>query len=155
MITGGIDLARLFLESYQSKNHHEAGKQRVRETLHRELRLNAELVSEAGKVATEKPQLSRELLKRLQTESFDAFSAAGLPLAEIFVSRWSVGDHPGLKYKHQFRSINHVSELVERAYHRIRVQQIRSEVDQSKNARSLGYPRVLLGTAAQATKSPV
>ena len=154
MITGGIELARLLLESYQSKSHHEAGKKRVRETLHREIKLNAELVSEAAEVAAKEPQLSRELLKRLQTDSFDAFSAAGLPLAEIFASRWSIVDHPDLKYKNQFRSINQASELVERAYHRIRVQQIRSVVGQSKNAWSLGYLRVLLGTAAQATKSP-
>ena len=155
MIKEGIELARFLRDGYQAKSSQEAGKRQVRETLHREIRLNAELVEEATKVFKNDPTLSKALLSRLQTDGFDAVSMAGLPLADIFDANWSVANHPDLMYQDWFRGISQVSELVERSYHRIRIQQIRNEVEQSKDSRSLGYLRVLLRKAAQATKPSV
>ena len=88
----------------------------------------------------------------MPVETFDALSAAGLPLIKIFPSAWSVADDPPRTYQKRFENIRQVSELVERAYHRIRIQQIRNQVGQIKDPRSIGYLKVLLAQAAKATK---
>ena len=151
MITGVIDLARLFLDGYQSSKNQKAAIQRVREAIHRELRLNAELTAEATKIFKNHPDLANALLVRTQTQAFDALSIAGMPLYEIFSEPWSVMDYSNFRYRSRFNSISTVGELVERTYHRVRIQQIRSEVGQRKDSRALGYLKMLLGKAAQAT----
>ena len=151
MITGAIDLARLFLDGYQSSKDKEASIQRIREAIHRELRLNAELATEAERLHKKDPDLANALLLRTQTQAFDALSIAGMPLYEIFSEPWSVMEYSNFRYRNQFNTISTVGELVERAYHRVRIQQVRSEVGQTKDSRALGYLKVLVGKAAQAT----
>ena len=155
MINATIDLARLFIDSYQNKSDRDAGIQRIREAIHRELRLNAELATEAKRIHGEQPDLADGLLAQMHTQSFDALSAAGLPFAKIFPAPWRVSDDPPPAYSSRLESISQVSELVERAYHRTRIQQIRSELGQVKDLRSLRYLAILLGKAAQATKPPL
>lgn len=155
MMTATIELARLLLEGYKDKAGQEAGLARVRESVHRELRLNAELAAEAAKVQAKQPDVARALLTQMPVETFDALSAAGLPLTKIFPSTWNVAADPPRTYSRQLKNIGQVSELVERAYHRIRIQQIRNQVGQVKDPRSMGYLKVLLGHAAKATKPAV
>ena len=152
MINATIDLARLFIESYQNKADREAGIERIREAIHRELRLNAELAAEAADVHSKQPAVARALLTQMPVQTFNALSTAGLPLTQIFPSAWNVADEPPRTYRQRFKNIGQVSELVERAYHRIRIQQIRNQVGQVKDPRSIGYLKVLLGQAAKATK---
>ena len=152
MMNATIDLARLLLESYKDKASQEAGIVRVRESVHRELRLNAELAAEAAKVQAKQPDVARALLTQMPVETFDALSAAGLPLTKIFPSAWNVADDPPRTYSQQLKNIGQVSELVERTYHRIRIQQIRNQVGQIKDPRAIGYLKVLLGQAAKATQ---
>jgi len=152
MMTATIDLARLLLDSYKDNAGQRAGIARVRESVHRELRLNAELAAEAAKVQAKQPDVARALLTQMPVETFDALSAAGLPLTRIFSSPWNVADDPPSKYRKPLENIRQASELVERAYHRIRIQQIRNQVGQIKDPRAIGYLKVLLGQAAKATK---
>ena len=151
MITAAIDIARLFLDGYQSSKNHKVVTQRICEAIHRELRLNAELTAEATKIFKKDPNLANALLLRTQTQAFDALSISGMPLYEIFSEPWSVMEYSNFRYRNQFNTISTVGELVERAYHRVRIQQVRSEVDQTKDSRTLGYLKVLVGKAAQAT----
>ena len=123
-----VELASFIRDGYQAGKGQEAGKQQVRETLYREIKLNAELEDEASKVLKEQPKLAGALLRRLQTDGFDAINMAGLPLADIRDEPWSVAGHPHLKRRDRFQNIGQVSELVERAYYRIRIQQIRDEL---------------------------
>ncbi|MEX0385360.1 hypothetical protein [Spiribacter pallidus] len=153
MIDATIELARLFIERYQDKAEQATAAARIRESIHRELRLNAELAAEAERIRGDEPNLAERLILRMSTQSFDALAAAGLPLASIFPDAWRIADDPPPAYRRQFETINQVSELVERAYHRICIQQIRSEVGQIKDPRAYRYLAVLLGKAAQATKS--
>ena len=60
-------------------------------------------------------------------------------------------EYSNFRYRNQFNTISTVGELVERAYHRVRIQQVRSEIGQTKDSRALGYLNVLLGKAAQVT----
>ena len=152
MITGVIDLARLFLDGYQSNKNQKAAIHRLREAIHRELRLNAELTAEATKISKNDPDLANALLVRTQTQAFDALSIAGMPLYEIFPEPWSVMEYSNFRYRSRFNTISMVGGLVERAYHRVRIQQVRSEVGQIKDSRALGYLNVLLGKAAQVTR---
>ena len=152
MISAGIELARFFYESYQANTANDLGKQRIQETIHRELRLNAELVGEASEVVDTDPHLAHLLLRQTETEGFAALTTAGLPLAKIFPGGWSLDEHPKISDRTKLASISQVSELVERAYHRTRIQQIRSEVGQEKSSASLDYLRILLAKAAQATR---
>ena len=152
MMTATIDLARLLLDSYKDKADQKAAIARIRESVHRELRLNAELATEAAKVHAKQPDLARALLTQMHLDTFDAVSAAGLPLTRIFPSPWNVADDPPGKYRKPFENIRQVSELVERAYYRIRIQQIRNQVGQIKDPRAIGYLKVLLGQAAKATR---
>jgi hypothetical protein len=152
MISTTIELARLFIDSYQNKADIEAGVDRLRESIHRELRLNAELAAEAEKARGNDFDLANSLLASMQTHSFDALSVAGLPLAKNFPSSWSASDDPPPAYANHFENIHQVSELVERAYHRIRIQRIRIDVGQAKDPKSSQYLRILLGNAAQATR---
>ncbi|RZU99588.1 hypothetical protein [Spiribacter vilamensis] len=152
MISAGIELARFFYESYQADAANDLGKQRIQETIHRELMLNAELVGEASEVVDREPLLAHSLLMQTETEGFAALATAGLPLARIFSAGWSMDKHPRVTDRSKFATISRVSELVERAYHRIRIQQIRSEIGQEKASASLGYLKILLAKAAQATR---
>lgn len=151
MIMGAIDLARLFLDGYQSSKEKEATIQRIRESIHRELRLNAELATEAERLHKNDPALANALLIRTRTQAFDALSIAGMPLYEIFSGPWSVMEYSNFRYRSRFNTISTVGGLVERAYHRVHIQQVRSEVGQIKDPRALGYVKVLLAKAAQAT----
>jgi hypothetical protein len=151
-MTATIDLARLLLEGYKDKAGREAVIERIRESVHRELRLNAELATEAAKVQAKQPDLARALLTQMPLDTFNALSVAGLPLTKILPSAWDVADDPPRTYNKRLENIRQVSELVERAYHRIRIQQIRNQVGQIKDPRSIGYLKVLLGQAAKATK---
>ena len=152
MMNATIDLARLLLDSYKDKAGQEAAIARIRESVHRELRLNAELSAEATKIQAKEPDVARALLTQMHLDTFDAVSAAGLPLTKIFPLPWDVADDPPSKYRKPLENIRQVSELVERAYHRIRIQQIRNQVGQVKDPRSIGYLKILLGQAARATK---
>ncbi|PZA00704.1 hypothetical protein A6K26_000090 [Gammaproteobacteria bacterium 2W06] len=152
MMTSTIDLARLLLDGYKDKAGREAVTERIRQSIHRELRLNAELATEAANVHAREPDLARALLTEMPLDMFNAVSASGLPLTNIFPSAWNVAADPPSTYSERLKNIEKVSELVERAYHRIRIQQIRNQVGQIKDPRSLGYLRVLLGQAAKATK---
>ena len=152
MMNATIELARLLLDSYKDKAGQEAAIARIRESVHRELRLNAELAFEAADVHAKQPDLSRALLTQMPVDMFNAVSAAGLPLTKIFPSPWNVTDDPPSTYSEQLKNIDKVSELVERAYHRIRIQQIRNQVGQIKDPRAIGYLKVLLGQAAKATR---
>ena len=151
MITAAINIARLFLDGYQSSKNHKVVTQRICEAIHRELRLNTELTAEATKIFKNDPDLANALLIRTQTQAFDALSISGIPLYEIFSEPWSVMEYSNLRYRSRFDTISTVGGLVERAYHRVRIQQVRSEVGQIKDSRALGYLNVLLGKAAQAT----
>ena len=113
--------------------------------------MNAELTAEATKIFKNDPDLANALLIRTQTQAFDALSIAGLPLYQIFSEPWSVTEFSNFRYRSRFNTINTVGELVERAYHRVRIQQVRSEVGQIKDFRALGYLKVLIRKAAQAT----
>jgi len=155
MMNATIDLARLLLEGYKDKAGREAVTERIRESVHRELRLNAELAAEAAKVHAKQPALARALLTQMPVDMFNAVSAAGLPLTKIFPSPWTVTDDPPRTYSKQLKNIGKVSELVERAYHRIRIQQIRNQVGQIKDPQVTGYLKILLGQAAKATKPAV
>ena len=155
MINATIDLARLFIDSYQNKADREAGIERIREAIHRELRLNAELAAEAADVHSKQPAVARALLTQMPVQTFNALSTAGLPLTQIFPSAWNVEFDSPSSYRKPLEHIRQVSELVERGYHRIRIQQIRNEVGQIKDPRSIGYLNVLLGQAAKATKPSV
>ena len=152
MMNATIDLARLLLDGYKDKTGREAGIARIRESVHRELRLNAELAAEAAKVQAKQPNLASALLTQMRVETFDALSAAGLPITKIFPSVWTVADDPPRTHRKRLENIRQVSELVERAYHRIRIQQIRNQIGQIKDPQSIGYLKVLLGQAAKATK---
>ena len=116
MITAAIDIARLFLDGYQSSKNHKVVTQRICEAIHRELRLNAELTAEATKIFKNDPDLANALLIRTQTQAFDALSIAGLPLYQIFSEPWSVTEFSNFRYRARFNAINTVGELVERAY---------------------------------------
>jgi hypothetical protein len=153
VIDATIELALLFIERYQDKAEQATAAMRIRESIHRELRLNAELAAEAQRVRGEEPNLAERLIVRMSMQSFDALAAAGLPLASIFPSPWRVTDDPPPAYRPHFETIDQVSELVEQAYHRVRIQQIRSEVGQIKDARAYRYLAILLGKAARATKA--
>ena len=152
MMNTTIDLARLLIDNYKDRAGQETAIARIRESVHRELQLNAELAAEAVDVRAKQPDLARALLTQMPVDMFTAVSAAGLPLTKIFPAPWNVANNPPSTYSEQLKSIGQVSELVERAYHRIRIQQIRNEVGQIKDPRAIGYLKVLLSQAAKATK---
>jgi|GEM_PF-5405938 len=152
MIGETLNLTRLFIETYQGQAGQKAGSERIRESIHRELQLNEELVAEAHKVRITQPRLADGLVARMSLRSFDALTAAGLPLAKIFPARWNRSMSVSQKYRNQFQNIESVSGLIERTYHRIRIQQIRVELGQKKDSRSLGYLKILVANAAQATR---
>jgi hypothetical protein len=82
-----VELASFIRDGYQAGKGQEAGKQQVREALYRQIKLNAELLGEASKVLKEQPKLAGALLRRLQTDGFDAINMAGLPLQPLLLSQ--------------------------------------------------------------------
>ena len=153
MLDTTLKFSQKFFDLYSAYQDKAAAVQIIREVLHRELRLNAELAKEARELPSQERegQLVPALLNSMQTSGFDALSSSGIPLTKVFPERWSLQETEKVTYAQHLKKIHCVSDLVERAYHRTRVQKIRYQVGQSKNQQAVNYLAVLLHEAAKAT----
>ena len=158
MLSESLQAIEFIFKQYSKKADQEELTLHLRETLHREIALNNELVQEAYELGENDPELKNRLLSKTSCESFQAICMMGLPLEKILPEDWSFKEEsasePQKSYRSQFQSIGTLAELVERGYHRLRIQQIRSELAQDKRSSSLEYLSQLLLASKLATAPP-
>lgn len=120
----------------------ELMKKSLREALRRELSLNVSLLDEAMNLSKRiKQPLSLpergKLLKHQKFDIFNAILASGYPLSELVPGDF---EQPhDIRYKRYIQSIITNSDLVEKAFHRLKIHQILSETQISKRIDSFGY----------------
>ena len=92
MLDTTLKLSQKFFDLYSAYQDKAAAVQIIREVLHRELRLNAELAKEARELSSQERegQLVPALLNSMQTSGFDALTPWGIPLTTVFPQRWSL-----------------------------------------------------------------
>jgi len=148
MSTLALEAIGLLLKRFDKSRDQDRLYDHLRETLLRELSVNKELVAEANRLLEndEDRETGEQLLRKIRLDSFNAVASVGIPLKELLPTAWHAPDSHKLskRFSWHTRGITNVAALVERTYHRLLIQSIRSEIGQQKQPESLEYLEALL-----------
>lgn len=134
-----IEPAKILIEKgvdfYEKTKEHQNITLMVQDKILRELRFNAEVISiliKEENISEKEIQIS--LRRTLKTEAFDALEGGSFPLKILFNRKLDDDDWMYIsdkeqwsKYKQRIKGIETQSQLLERTYHRLKIQKILSE----------------------------
>ena len=165
MISEAFQAIEFLLKLYNNKAQRSQLERHLKRALLRELALNKELVSQAGKAKAQDPQVCKGLIEATKAEAFAAISNLGLPLEEMLNKKWEVVEaYPVIepnekprrkKFLSRTRLIRTEVDLIERTYHRLIVQKIRAEINEEQNSESLNYLAHLLYESVEMLRDKV
>ena len=141
MITTILELGSALLkEAYANHKNRKQAQEFLSELLLEEVRWNLELVQMATNL--EEMEKVVELMSHLKFSVFDSISSAGIPLAKIFPNDWN-NDTPE-KFSNYTKNVNTEAQLILRTYHRLRIHNLRLEVNIETMSNSENYLEYLL-----------
>ena len=141
MITTILELGSTLLkEAYANHKNRKQAQEFLSELLLEEVRWNLELVQEASKL--DDLEKIVELMSHFKFNVFDSISNAGIPFAKIFPNDWN-NDTPE-KYSNYTKNVHTEAQLILRTYHRLRIHNLRLEVNIETMSNSENYLEYLL-----------
>lgn len=162
MISEAFKAIELLMSLYSGKKNKEQLQRHLKQILQRELALNHALIHEAIKYTTTDDSVANGFVKATQISAFEAIAHLGLPLEEIFSNSWTVSERypptspgkQGRQKKHlsKLKNIGSELELIERTYHRLAIQKVRTDLSDAQNSQSLNYLSHLLYECVQLGK---
>lgn len=132
--------SELLKEAYANHKNKKQAQELLSELLLEEVRWNLELVRMAAKL--EEIEKVVKLMSHLKFNVFDSISNAGIPFAKIFPNDWN-NDTPE-KYFNYTKNVNTEAQLILRTYHRLRIHNLRLEVNIETMSNSENYLEYLL-----------
>lgn len=154
-----LDSIKFLYHEYSDTQRKAAMATHLRESILREISMNLEIIKEAKALHKDQPEKSKSLVAFTEIDAFKAVEATGVPMQEIFGKQsWSnrgayTKPFQNLRYTQYTDKIGTVAELIERAYHRIRIHQLRSELNIHKRQQSVNYLEALLLECKEAIKN--
>jgi len=128
-------------------------------TLNRELAFNSELSGEAEKIHIKTPYVAKQLIASMKTDAFDAISALGITLSNLFEdidAAWSTSTSGYRRleigaYHSRLKNVKSKPVLIERSYHRLKIMIVYANLGVTKSGDSYQYLSALLIASRIAT----